>query len=98
MLALVLLLSACGTQQTPDRYTAGMRRDFLAACEGKNPDQKGGLAAPADVCTCAYDKIVREIKFSRFKKINQDLSDKPGPLPDDIASRVQSCAGGRPPA
>lgn len=93
---LALLLAGCGTQRIPDKYTGGVRRDFLAACQDKSADQKGRVAAPAEVCICAYDKIVKEIKFSRFKKINEELSSKPGPLPRDIASRVQSCAGQAP--
>jgi hypothetical protein len=92
-LVLALLLAGCSRQQDPDKYTGSVQKNFLLACQGKNPDQKQKFTLSSAECTCTYDKILKQIPFSRFKKVNDDLRHQPGPFPSDIANLVESCSG-----
>ncbi len=84
----LVLLAGCGTQRTPDSYTGSVQRNFLKSCEAQS---KNSLSNPKKTCACSYAQIKKSIPFSRFKRINSDLADKPGPLPGEMATIVDNC-------
>lgn len=45
------------------------------------------------VCGCSYEDISGQggIPFERFKQINEELEEEPGPLPDEILTIVSTC-------
>jgi len=88
----LVVLSGCGTQRTPTKYSDSVRKNFVEACQGKNRDQSSNVSASSGTCRCAYGKISSKFKFSRFKKVNDQLTDKPGPLPRDFQTIVDACA------
>ncbi len=79
----------CAGQRTPDHYTGAVEKNFRKACEAQG--RSDNVTGAKNVCKCAYDKIKADIKFSRFKKINSDMTEKPGPLPSDMAKIVAGC-------
>jgi hypothetical protein len=87
------LVAGCAGQRIPDKYTGSVKKNFIESCEGRNPDQKERVKASPAACTCTYGQIVKRMKFSRFKKINEDLVDKAAPLPADLVKIVRSCPG-----
>ena len=77
----VALLAGCTNQRAPDNYNGTVRKNFILACQGKNPDQKQTISASQQECTCIYDRFVKDVPFSRFKKVNEELPRQAGPLP-----------------
>lgn len=91
MLALALLVG-CGAQRIPTSYTGSVEKNFKRACESQGRSEQ--VSDIKNVCACTYKQIKKTIKFSRFKKINSDLTDKPGSLPSDMAKIVDGCTQG----
>ncbi|MDQ6696441.1 MAG: hypothetical protein M3Z46_03165 [Actinomycetota bacterium] len=87
----LVLLAGCGTQRTPDHYTASVGTNFIKACMVQS---KSGVSNPRKTCTCTYNEIKKSIKFSRFKQINSALAEKPRPLPPDITNILDGCNSG----
>lgn len=84
----VLLLAGCGTQRTPDHYTGSVGTNFVRSCVAQS---KTALSNPTKTCTCTYAEIKKSIKFSRFKEINSQLTEKPATLPADITTILNNC-------
>lgn len=102
LLALVVacaLLGACtGQRQVPDKYGDTTRTNFRKGCVASLSSDSGGDQAVSAtearrVCGCVYTRISGQggIPFAEFKKINDDLEENPGPLPDSITSRIRDC-------
>jgi|SRR3954466_3189177 hypothetical protein len=90
----LLLLGACAGQRDPTGYGDTTKKNFHAGCIDASKDPKGSnmSAAKAEAyCNCNYAKIVKQIPFSEFKKINSDLSDNPGPLPKEMLKIRDDC-------
>lgn len=91
LLALVLL-GGCGAQRVPSSYTGSVEKNFNKACVAQG--RSGGKDKVSDIkslCTCSYREIKKTFRFSEFKKINSDLSEKPGPLPAKMVKIVDGC-------
>jgi hypothetical protein len=87
-LAALVLLPACN-QPTPTEYNDSTEENFLEGCEAQGESQ--GIRAVRDYCECTYEAITEEIEFERFKEVNEDLSEDPGPLPDDFQELAAGC-------
>ena len=88
------LVSGCTGQQAPDSYTDGVQKNFIDACtQVSGDDQTLGSASDAkQYCTCAYNAIKKNVKFSTFKEINDDLTESGGgPLPKSFQDAYDSC-------
>ncbi len=86
----MLLLGACtGRPPTPTGYGDTTERNFMRGCVDSAKDD--GIRRPQDYCQCSYDGIVESIEFDRFKEINSELSDNPGPLPDEMLKIRDAC-------
>jgi hypothetical protein len=86
--ACVLILAGCGTQRTPDHYTGSVETNFVKSCTAQS---KTALSNPSKTCNCTYAEIKKSIKFSRFKEINSQLTEKPARLPADITNILNNC-------
>lgn len=93
-----VLLGGCTGQTKPKKYGDGVEEAFVKGCtKTLTADQKDAetkLGDPAEVCKCAYEKISDEkdgVDFGRVRDVDDDLSENPGKLPDDIAKVVASC-------
>jgi hypothetical protein len=88
----LLLLGACAGQRDPTGYGDTTQKNFHTGCvaSAKNDSQLSASEAD-DYCTCSYNRIVKDIPFSEFKKINSDLSDDPGPLPPKMQTIRDDC-------
>jgi len=88
------LLSGCTGQQAPDSYTDGVQKNFIEGCTNTSvADGTLGSASEAkQYCTCAYNAIKKNVKFSTFKEINDDLTESGGgPLPKSFQDAYDSC-------
>lgn len=91
VIAAVVLLGSCtGQQRTPSSYGDTTAKNFQKGCV--ETSTKGGVDNPSDYCKCSYDAVVKAIPFDQFKEVYSDLSDDPGPLPDQFAAIVARCA------
>jgi hypothetical protein len=88
----LLLLGACAGQRDPTGYGKTTQENFHKGCvaSAKN-DSNMSASKASDYCTCSYNRIVKDIPFSEFKKINSDLSDDPAPLPDKMLTIRDDC-------
>lgn len=66
----------------------------------KKQDQVNNLVPKADVtaaksyCSCVYAALKKNMKFATFKKVNDDLRDKGGKLPESFTRTYQDCKTG----
>ncbi|MEO6628356.1 MAG: hypothetical protein ABIP03_07260 [Aquihabitans sp.] len=98
-LVLLLALTGCtGSQKTPESYTKDVRTQFIQGCQTTmTADVKSGASvdvSPKKFCTCAFDAISDKktgIKFSEFKKLNEQLVETPGPIPSAFAKAFAGC-------
>lgn len=91
---LLLALSACsGRQVIPRGYGDTTSKNFQKGCVATAGSKEVQIDNPAGVCRCAYDRVVKEIPFSEFKKVNSKLQDKPGPLPANFVKIITDCEG-----
>ena len=49
------------------------------------------VTAAKDYCSCAYKGITKDVKFSEFKQINEDLRNEQGPLPESFQKAYDHC-------
>ena len=88
------LVSGCAGQRAPDSYTDSVRKNFINGCAATSAaDRTLGSASEAQqYCTCAYNAIKKNVKFSTFKQINDDLTQSGGgPLPKSFQDAYDSC-------
>lgn len=90
--ALVAVLAAglagCVGQGTPNEYSNSVREDFVNGCvEGAGQ----GSGDPQQVCQCTYRALEADVPFDRFKDVNEDLTEDPGPLPDQFQAILDRC-------
>jgi len=99
VLALGLLAGCTGSQKTPDSYTDSVEEHFLDGCNttvaGDKKANEGEFNdVPADFCQCAYDALSNKktgVPFSEFKKINSELTEEAGPLPESFTKVYADC-------
>jgi hypothetical protein len=103
---LALLGTACGRQVIPKSYGDTTKKNFKKGCEAeaKTPpsttegtatttreSEDKRIATANQVCTCTYAGLVKKIPFSEFKKLNEELSKDPGPLPEKFLQILDAC-------
>ena len=49
------------------------------------------ISAAKDYCGCVIKKITKDVKFSEFKQVNDDLREDNGPLPESFQKAYSSC-------
>ena len=78
----------------PDSYTDSVRKHFISGCTATSDRRRharNGIEAQ-QYCTCAYNAIKKNVKFSTFKQINDDLTQSGGgPLPKSFQDAYDSC-------
>lgn len=91
------LLSSCSGQRDPSSYTSGVKEQIVLGCvdQGKK-DQKEPGAETKDFwttseCTCAKDRIVKQVPFGTFKDIENAQINEPTPLPKSFTKVFESC-------
>jgi hypothetical protein len=88
----LLLLGACERHPAPTGYGDTTQKNFHTGCvDSAKNDSHLSSSEAEDYCKCSYTKIVKQIPFDEFKKINSDLSDDPGPLPDKMLTIRDDC-------
>ncbi len=89
-----MLVGGCtGARKDPTKYGDTTRRNFIEGCVDQGRD--AGLDGAAQVCRCAYSRIVDEVSFAQFKKDNDALEKDPGPLPVRYRRIIDRCAEGQ---
>ena len=98
VVASAALLTGCPTSRTPTSYGDKVETAFMDGCTKRLVDDQAksetSVGKPIDVCRCAYDALTADkggVKFDRIKAVNDDLTEKPGPLPKDLAEVVADC-------
>ena len=90
------LLSSCSGQRDPSSYTSGVKKQIVLGCvdQGKQ-DQKDGKAGKdfwnSSECTCAMQRIIKDVPFSKFKEIENAQINEPAPLPESFTKVYASC-------
>jgi hypothetical protein len=87
--AAVILGGCSGARKDPTNYGDTTRRNFVEGCVDRGEDE--GLDAAAEVCRCAYTRIVEDVSFAQFKKDNDALEKDPGPLPERYQRIIDRC-------
>lgn len=91
------LLAGCAGQRTPTSYTSAVQRDFIKGCvatakaDAKQSDVVTTISNPKTFCTCAFTAIKKDLSFSQFKKITDDLTEKNAYPPKKYTEAYSSC-------
>ncbi len=98
--AALLALSGCtGQPSAPGDYD-GAEADFLEGCQqiatddASADDAKAVIADPEAYCQCVWTELTDPdtgIPFDEFKKVNSDLTQNGGPLPDEFIEVYDRC-------
>ena len=81
--ATVALLAACGNSGEPTSYDDTVEDNFMRGCEvAAGADSKISPVAPK-YCACAHTRLVAEIDFDDFKKLDDDVKDDPDKIRAD---------------
>lgn len=89
-LSLAVALAGCANvNRAPSNYNASVRRNFLSGCEQQS--QRDGLQSPAQLCTCAYDKLRSSLPSGEFRNLNEQLTDRPATLPAAVRLLIRDC-------
>ena len=88
------LVSGCAGQRAPTSYTDSVKKNFITGCTTVSTGD-AALGTPTEAnqyCTCVFTEIKKNVKFSEFKKINDDLTQSGGgPLPSSFQDAYTSC-------
>ncbi len=92
------LLGGCAGQRDPGSYTDAVEENFVRGCtDTAKSDAASGDVAEGKAnynradCQCAFTAIKKDVPFSEFKKINSDLIEEPGPLPESFTKAFADC-------
>ena len=95
VVAVLLVGAACtGQERTPESYGnpgSKVETRFMEGCVNPDGDETTEDGPARDVCQCTYDEVKKQIPFEDFKKINDDLSEEPGPLPANFLAILEDC-------
>lgn len=92
-----LVLGGCGVGQNRASDYQDMKDQFLRGCNATlTADEKAGegTVLPDDFCQCAFDALSDEdagVEFDELMKLNDELVEEPGALPDDVTSVFAGC-------
>ena len=98
LFAVVLAVAVTGCARrapVPTSYGkegSSVEKNFLGGCDGTKGHQAGDPVSPESVCKCEWHEIMKAYpNFSDFKKIYDDMTDHPGPLPAKMQAIVADC-------
>ena len=73
--AVVLLVTACGDEGEPTSYDGTVEENFMRGCEvAAEADPAIRPVAPR-YCGCAWNRLIAEVGFDDFKKLDDDVKD-----------------------
>ena len=81
--AAVVLLAACGSSGEPTSYDDTVETNFTSGCEKAAEADPAIRPAAKQYCACAYSRLVTEISFDDFKKLDDDVKDDPEKIRSD---------------
>ena len=73
--AIVVLLAACGNSGEPTSYDDTVEDNFMRGCEVAAEADPAIRPVALKYCACAYERLVAEISFEDFKKLDDDVKD-----------------------
>ncbi len=88
------LLASCSGQRAPGNYSDKVERDFRKGCVKTAQDDKV-IVDPSSYCKCAYAALSNKqsgVDFDEFKKINNDQTEDPEPLPAKFTKIFDLCS------
>lgn len=94
-----LVLAGCGSGQSSAENYSQLEKGFIDGCEAtlaadaKDPDASAA-EVPEDFCQCAFDELSEgddAIEFEELMKVNDDLIEEAGPLPDEVTKAFARC-------
>ena len=81
--AVVLLVAACGDSGEPTSYDDTVEDNFMRGCEVAAEADPAIRPVAPKYCGCAYERLVTEIDFDDFKKLDDDVKDDPDKIRAD---------------
>ncbi len=87
--AVVLLVAACGDSGEPTSYDDTVEDNFMRGCEVAAEADPAIRPVAPKYCGCAYERLVTEIDFDDFKKLDDDVKDDP----DKIRAEEEDSTG-----
>jgi hypothetical protein len=95
-----LVFAGCGTGQSQASSYDDMENAFMEGCEATreaDADNSDAASLPEDFCRCAFDALSGEgegegIEFDELKAINDDFTEEPAALPDEVTATFADCA------
>ena len=100
---LVFTVSCTNGQNDASGYD-GTEEAFLDGCEsiaasdndaiasdGPGGESETRITSPSSYCRCVFDEIRATVPFADFKKINSELRDEGGALPNGFRSAYETC-------
>lgn len=88
-------LVGCGTGQGSASNYDELEDAFLEQCEetrAADAEVAGAEAVPDDFCRCAFDALREDVPFDDLMAVDDELSEEPGPLPEEITAAYASCS------
>jgi hypothetical protein len=82
----LVLLTACGGDDSPGEYTDATREAFMAGCVEDDSDRD-----LREVCECTYERAVEELPFEEFEEAEQRLASGETDVPDAFADLILDC-------
>jgi hypothetical protein len=86
---------ACWTQTLLDHNTDIEVGDAdsmdVRASKATKGSSKAEVRAAKTYCTCVFKAIKKNVEFSEFKKVNDDLREEEGTLPRSFTKSYDSC-------
>lgn len=82
------LLTACGGERDPTKWSDSIQEKFVAGCDGSAfKDEKDAAAMKAaslstKTCECIYTQLKKNMDFGHFSSVNSKLRDNPAALKD----------------
>ena len=84
-----LLFAGCTGQSTPDGYNDSVRENFVRGCV--DTSKEDGSTWSTDECECAYEAIEEDVEWDEFKRITDDQTEEPSPLPESFTEVFADC-------
>ena len=77
IVAALVLLAGCATNNLPTKYTAQVKTNYLETCKEGAGDKLSATDA-ATYCECTYGKLESGVAFSRFRDFEDFLRSNVG--------------------
>ena len=73
--AVALLVAACGETGEPTSYDDTVEENFMRGCEVAAETDPAIRPVAPKYCGCAWNRLITEIDFDDFKKLDDDVKD-----------------------